>query len=68
MENATVAREMQSYLTSFARTGNPNSGSARLDMVEYGESQTVLDISERGFELSRDDAANERCAWWLAHI
>ena len=68
VDNKTIAARMQGYLTRFARTGNPNGGSDNVVIPEYHTDDMVLDINEAGFEITKDDSANKRCAWWTQHI
>ncbi|KAL3426049.1 carboxylesterase family protein [Phlyctema vagabunda] len=62
--NATVARTLQGYITSFAQTGDPNFAGAP-SFPRYGANATTLDIdlSSSG-TLVRDSVANDRCTWW----
>lgn len=68
VEDKTVATEMQGYLTRFAKTGNPNSESGGVSVPEYDAGEMVLDIKKGGFELVKDDMANQRCIWWAENI
>lgn len=62
--NATVAAALQTYITNFAITGNPN-GAGVAYFPEYQSNSTtlVLDIDGLG-EVVTDTTANERCSWW----
>ncbi|KAH0559611.1 hypothetical protein GP486_003876 [Trichoglossum hirsutum] len=61
--NETIALAMQSYITTFAITGQPN----RQDLPEiplYGENSQILDLNVTGMAVISDPEANERCEWW----
>ncbi|KAH8814850.1 Alpha/Beta hydrolase protein [Xylogone sp. PMI_703] len=63
--NATVAQAMQEYITSFAKTGNPNGKGKKIPMFPmYGNNSEVLDLSLDGFQVQKDTVANSRCDWW----
>jgi carboxylesterase type B len=62
--NATVAMAMQSYITNFVATSNPNGDSVPY-FPPYGtnSSQQVVNISEFGSQIT-DPEDNKRCEWW----
>jgi hypothetical protein len=66
-----VAASYQSYLTSHARTGDPNkfragAGNIEWPKVGYGPVYSnVLNITDGGFTLIKDDANTEAdCGFW----
>lgn len=61
--NVTVAEIMQSYFTSFAQTGDPNSGSGTSRFDPY-DSEHVLQLSNNGIGQIQDPNANKRCEFW----
>ncbi|EUC41839.1 hypothetical protein COCMIDRAFT_8509 [Bipolaris oryzae ATCC 44560] len=63
VRNATVARALQEFITSFAETGVPDAVGVKEFQV-YGPNATVLELDITGFEEVRDRNANARCAWW----
>jgi cholinesterase len=62
--NATVAKALQDYLTSFAMNGSPNEkGVPHFPM--YGSGSTVVDIAATNLGVTlTDPVANSRCDWW----
>lgn len=68
--NETVARWMQTYITEFAITGNPNrKGSTSLPVFEAysGDDEKaaiVLQLTDNGTSMVPDPQNNERCQWW----
>lgn len=68
--NETVARWMQTYITEFAITGNPNRNSTTsLPVFETysggsGRSAVVLQLTESGASMVPEPQDNERCKWW----
>jgi len=58
-----VALGFQSYLTSFAMSGNPNTKGLPQFPV-YGDGAEVLVVNVTGFSRGGDTVANERCAYW----
>lgn len=67
VKDEALASEMQSYLTRFAKTGDPNGGSG-VTIPKYQSASIVMDIEPGGFGLIKDDAANARCTWWAENI
>lgn len=62
--NATVARTLQDYLTSFAMNGSPNEPGVPYFPM-YSSNATIVNLGLTNFGgLAMDDAANERCNWW----
>jgi hypothetical protein len=66
-----VAANYQSYLTSHARTGDPNkfradAGTIEWPKVGYGPVfSNVLNVTDNGFRLIQDDANTEAdCGFW----
>ena len=62
--NATVAKALQDYLTSFAMKGTPNEKGVPYFPM-YGANSTILNIA--GTDLGAtlvDTVANSRCDWW----
>ncbi len=64
--NVTVAQIMQSYFTSFAMTGDPNSGSTATGAPRFdpNDFQHVLQLSNNGIDQVGDPNANKRCEFW----
>jgi carboxylesterase type B len=62
--NATIARIVQGYITSFAMTGSPNRNGIPYFPI-YGSNSSMQNIGFEGLGLQvSDEAANARCAWW----
>jgi carboxylesterase type B len=61
--NATIAEAMQSYLTRFALSGNPN-GAGAVALPEYWPGATILDLNVTGSSVMPDPNNNVRCRWW----
>jgi len=61
--DGTVATAFQTYLTNFAKTGNPN-GPGVPEFPAYGTQATEENLNITGFTPMRDPTANARCAWW----
>lgn len=62
--NATVAKALQDYLTSFAMNGNPNEKGVPYFPM-YGSGSTVVDIAATNLGVTlTDTVANSRCDWW----
>lgn len=67
-DNATnlvpeLAEAMQSYFTSFAKSGNPNMPGTLPDWPEYGKDARIATFGN-GVGLAEDDARNKRCDFW----
>jgi carboxylesterase type B len=63
VQNVTVARALQEFITSFAETGVPDAeGVKQFNM--YGSDANVLELNVTGVMDVRDSNANARCAWW----
>ncbi|KAF2789984.1 alpha/beta-hydrolase [Melanomma pulvis-pyrius CBS 109.77] len=62
--NATVARALQSFETSFAQTGTPRWSGLPQGFPKYGPDAQIIDLTQDRIYQTRDDAANERCVWW----
>lgn len=58
-----IALGFQSYLTSFAMNGNPNTVGLP-EFPVYGEDATVLVVNTTGFTTMKDTVANLRCDYW----
>ncbi|EHK21879.1 uncharacterized protein TRIVIDRAFT_151632 [Trichoderma virens Gv29-8] len=63
VSNETIANAMQSYILSFAITGDPNRN-ALVKMPIYGERNQILDLNVTGIQQITDPNNNERCRWW----
>jgi carboxylesterase type B len=61
--NGTIALAMQSYITTFAMTGQPNQPSLP-QIPLYGSNNQILDFNVTGITTISDPEANERCEWW----
>ena len=59
---APVARELQTYLTNFIMTGNPN-GRGMPPFPMQGMNASMNSISTT-IKPVKDDTSNQRCAWW----
>jgi cholinesterase len=64
VQNNTLAQIMQRYFTNFAQTGDPNGPAKVPHFPTYGPRQTCLNLNLTNIGTVRDNAANERCAWW----
>jgi carboxylesterase type B len=68
--NETVARWMQTYITEFAITGNPNRKESNPPPVfetysgDRGNAAVVLQLTDNGTSTIPDPQDNERCKWW----
>jgi carboxylesterase type B len=63
VQNVTIARALQEFITSFAETGVPDAkGVKQFNM--YGPDANVLELNVTGVMDVRDSNANARCAWW----
>jgi cholinesterase len=62
--NATVAKALQDYLTSFVMNGSPNEkGLPYFPM--YGSNSTILNVGTTNLGGTlKDTVANSRCDWW----
>lgn len=61
--NATTARYLQGYLTSFAQGGSPNREGLPAFPV-YGSDHIDLNLNETFVDTVTDPVANARCDWW----
>ncbi|OBT60805.1 hypothetical protein VE03_09894 [Pseudogymnoascus sp. 23342-1-I1] len=62
--NATVAKALQSYITHFVATGNPNGGVAPY-FPQYGSNSSVQVVSPYDFGTQvTNPKDNKRCSWW----
>lgn len=61
--NATTARYLQSYLTRFARVGDPN-GDDLPEFPVYDATHQDLNLNQTFVDVVKDPAANARCDWW----
>jgi carboxylesterase type B len=61
--NPTLARELQDYLMSFAKTSNPNYVGSTQTFPEYGSEGSVLEFTYYGLTTGIDDMKNARCTW-----
>ncbi|KAI9806534.1 MAG: hypothetical protein M1833_003721 [Piccolia ochrophora] len=66
--SADIAVALQTYLTRFAATGDPNGASSPAGLLpafpRYGPDSKVLNLNITGIDVVADPAANERCVWW----
>ncbi|KAF4948038.1 hypothetical protein FGADI_9929 [Fusarium gaditjirri] len=58
-----IALALQSYLVSFAISGQPNLHS-HIDIPVYGDKEKILDFNVTGIRTIKDPNTNERCDWW----
>ncbi|KFY46490.1 hypothetical protein V494_00448 [Pseudogymnoascus sp. VKM F-4513 (FW-928)] len=64
--NATVAKALQSYITHFVATGNPNGGTSPF-FPQYGSNSSVQVVAPDDFGTQiTDPDDNKRCSWWQA--
>ena len=61
--NDTIALALQSYITTFAITGQPNRQYLP-QITLYGNNNQILDLNITGITTISDPEANERCEWW----
>ena len=67
VENDTLALDMQSYITAFAATGNPNAfrkGTGLPLFPMYGRENTLLNFNTTFISTITDPNKNGRCDWW----
>lgn len=63
LNDAQIAYAMQSYVTRFVATGNPNKdGIAEFGI--YGGDDSVIVVNTTGIVGARASVANERCNFW----
>jgi len=63
LDDAQIAYAMQSYVTRFVATGNPNKdGIAEFGI--YGGDNSVIVVNTTGIVGARASVANERCEFW----
>ena len=63
MVNETIANVTQSYITAFAKTGDPNTVGA--PSINAYDGTKVLDMNgTNGFSEVIDVTQNSRCNWW----
>lgn len=60
----SVAEAMQRFFVDFAAYGTAGASTAA-EIPMYGANATVLDISNSGFAIIADPAANSRCRFWI---
>ena len=58
-----VALGLQSYITEFVQSANPNGGGTPYFPV-YGTNSSVMDLGVTEFGSVTDPTANERCTFW----
>ncbi|KAI9734692.1 MAG: hypothetical protein M1834_002294 [Cirrosporium novae-zelandiae] len=61
--NVTIAGAMQNYIASFVVNGVPL-GAGVPTIPRYGTENLLMNLSNTGIGLARDDTANYRCSWW----
>lgn len=62
--NATIARQIQRYITDFTEKGHPTSFEGVEDFPIYGNDAQSILLSPDGITIIPDIAANKRCEWW----
>lgn len=65
--NATLAEDMQRYITTFAATGDPNAFHDETGLPtfpKYGSEATVLNLNQTFIDVVVDPMKNWRCDWW----
>ena len=74
VKNATIALDLQGFITNFVKTGNPN-GDAAADHAKdvpmfqaYGTDAGVLKLNISGVGRVPDPSNNDRCRWWQLGI
>ncbi|KAI1770985.1 alpha/beta-hydrolase [Hypoxylon cercidicola] len=62
--DAALAYELQDYVVSFARIGDPNGNfTTDVPFPVYGPEGKILELSENGFEEGTDYLKGDRCDW-----
>ena len=67
VKNATLAVDMQRYITAFVATGDPNAfqGATQLPSFPlYGSDAVVLNFNLSDISTTVDPMMNPRCDWW----
>jgi carboxylesterase type B len=64
VENVTVAKVMQEFITSFAITGQPSSRTWGHAIPEYGANANIVNLGLNTITLQKDETANPRCLFW----
>jgi hypothetical protein len=65
--NATMASDLQRYITAFVAAGDPNAFQDSTMLPEfpvYGPEATLLNFNTSFINLIEDPYKNRRCAWW----
>lgn len=65
--NATLAEDMQRYITAFVATGNTNAFQKETGLpswTRYGSEATILNFNLTFIDEVVDPMKNERCDWW----
>ena len=65
--NPAQPKAFQSYLASFVKTGDPNSGSGvgALEWTKFGNQGEVLRMDGAEFKMARDvNVPEDRCGFW----
>jgi cholinesterase len=65
--NATIATQLQDFITNFATSGDPNVGVAVPPFPQYGADSIVVDIDSAADGMTMVDGLAEtggRCEWW----
>ncbi|GME30804.1 alpha/beta-hydrolase [Neofusicoccum parvum] len=61
--NRTVAVALREYIASFAAGGVPVAAGG-VEIPVYGAGNRIVNLTDAGIGVVRDDTANERCVWW----
>lgn len=67
VSNATMAMDLQRYITAFAATGNPNAFQRKSGLPafpRYGRNAKIMSFNTSQINVITDPERNRRCAWW----
>ena len=67
VQNATLAADMQRYITAFAATGDPNAFQKTTGLPTfpvYGSEAMALNFNLTEINTVVDPTKNPRCDWW----
>ncbi|UPK92726.1 hypothetical protein LCI18_003661 [Fusarium solani-melongenae] len=64
--NTTYTPTLQSYVSNFIKSGNPN-GRGLVNWPMEGKTFQLLNLGATGPVVEKDDAADSKCAWLQTH-
>ena len=64
VQNVTVAKVLQEFITSFAITGRPSSRTWGHAIPEYGPQANIVNLGLKTITVQKDETANPRCLFW----